>query len=190
MRIKEKKIILKNGALCTLRSPGVQDAAELLGYLKKTSGETDFMIRYPEEVTLTLREEQDFIRRQEEEPGAALIAAFAGEGEAGASGGRLAASCGVFPVAPFAKYRHRAGVGIAVLREFWGQGVGGALLGEAISAAREMGVAQLELEVACGNRPAISLYRKFGFSVYGARERSMRRKDGSFEGEYLMLLRL
>jgi len=40
------------------------------------------------------------------------------------------------------------------------------------------------------NIRAVALYMKFGFVVYGTRERAFRYKDGSYGSEYLMLLRL
>ena len=49
MIFEEKKIILKNGQTAILKSPCVEDAEKMLNYIKKACGETEFLLRYPEE---------------------------------------------------------------------------------------------------------------------------------------------
>ena len=49
MLIQNKKFKLKDGRYAILRSPREDDAPALLDYLITTAGETDFLIRYPEE---------------------------------------------------------------------------------------------------------------------------------------------
>ena len=56
--------------------------------------------------------------------------------------------------------------------------------------SREAGYEQIELEVVSSNTPAINLYKKLGFSVYGERPRSFRLKDGNYSDELLMVLAL
>ena len=40
MKIEEKKVELKNGQFCILRSPKPEDAEQLIAYLKATAGES------------------------------------------------------------------------------------------------------------------------------------------------------
>jgi len=49
MIFEEKKITLKDGRTAILKSPRVEDAEQLLNYIRKSCGETDFLTRYPEE---------------------------------------------------------------------------------------------------------------------------------------------
>ena len=49
----EKEYLLKNNRVCTLRSAAVSDAAVIVEFLQITNEETFFMLRYPEEITLT-----------------------------------------------------------------------------------------------------------------------------------------
>jgi L-phenylalanine/L-methionine N-acetyltransferase len=63
--------------------------------------------------------------------------------------------------------RHVASLGMAVAPDWRGQGVGTALLQEAIRWAREMGVEKLALSVYPDNDAARALYRKFGFEEEG-----------------------
>lgn len=64
------------------------------------------------------------------------------------------------------------------------RGVGAALLAKALDFARERGVKMAFLEVRRGNRTALSLYRRFGFSEMGVRPRYY--EDG--EDAIVMLL--
>ena len=49
MIIPETAVTLKDGTKVILRSPQPRDAAQLNEYLRLTSGETHYMVRYPEE---------------------------------------------------------------------------------------------------------------------------------------------
>ena len=88
------------------------------------------------------------------------------------------------------KTLHRAEVSIALLRGAWGQGLGRKLLSELIGFAKQAGYEQMELEVTATNLSAVSLYKKFGFVVYGERPRSFKLKDGTYSNELLMVLDL
>ena len=56
------KVIDKTGCEVILRNARTSDAENLLHYLKITTSETPWLIREPEEVTLSVEEEQRFIR--------------------------------------------------------------------------------------------------------------------------------
>jgi ribosomal protein S18 acetylase RimI-like enzyme len=67
-----------------------------------------------------------------------------------------------------------------VAREWRGRGVGSALVAAAIEWGRENGLHKLTLSVFPHNEAAIGLYRKFGFSEEGRREKQIRRASGEF----------
>lgn len=54
------------GRTLILRNAEPEDATMLLEYLRKTSAETPFLLREPDEVKLTLEQEIKFIQRQKE----------------------------------------------------------------------------------------------------------------------------
>ena len=99
---------------------------------------------------------------------------------------RLLQAPGVFglqvPGAGFALVRTAADeaelLTIAVAAERRGEGVGAALLEAAISRAGEAGAAQMHLEVAVDNQPALRLYRRAGFAEAGRRRGYYERSDG------------
>jgi RimJ/RimL family protein N-acetyltransferase len=69
-------------------------------------------------------------------------------------------------------------IGMAVAREWRGQGVGTALVATAIEWSRERGLHKLSLSVFPHNTAAIALYRKFGFVEEGRRIKHFRRTSG------------
>jgi RimJ/RimL family protein N-acetyltransferase len=75
--------------------------------------------------------------------------------------------------------RHGFGeLGMAVVRDWRGRGVGSALLTAAIDFARERGLHKLILSVFAHNAAAIALYRKHGFVDEGRRVKQYRRTSG------------
>lgn len=59
--------------------------------------------------------------------------------------------------------KHRAGLGMGVLNDYRGRGIGKDLLRTCLDKARTNGVKRIDLEVRADNEIAISLYEKFGF---------------------------
>ena len=61
MIYETKKIRLKNGREAVLRSPSASDGTQMLEVLKRLSAETDFLLRYPEEWTVTAEQEAGYL---------------------------------------------------------------------------------------------------------------------------------
>ena len=53
MIYRTQTITLKNGTVAILRAPAAGDGEALIELLKITTGETDFLSGYPEEITMT-----------------------------------------------------------------------------------------------------------------------------------------
>lgn len=178
MRIEPKETILHDGRACVLRSPQPQDAAEMLDFLKKVSGETYFMIRCPDEVSMTMEEEEQFLERQISSRDSFMLAAYVE--------GRLAGNVGVNAMGPGRKMSHRATLGIAVRQPYWGLGIGSLLMKASIFQARALGCEQLELGVFSDNHRARRLYRNLGFEEWGTTKRAFRLEDGTYRDEIVM----
>ena len=110
MIFETKQIILKDGTEATFRSPCLQDAPALLDYLKTTSSETEFVLRYPEECTLTIEQEERFIASINESPFGIMILCEIG--------GQLAGNCQL-SLGSRIKNRHIGRVAIALYQKFW-----------------------------------------------------------------------
>lgn len=176
---EEKIVKLKNGQECVLRSPDICDAENILKYLKQVSEETDYMIRYPEEVTMTIGEEEKFIKLLRESKRDLMISAFIED--------KLVGNAGLSAIMNNIKLSHRASFGIGIKKEAWGLSLGKILLEEILEYAQKAGFEQVELEVVSENYKAINLYEKFGFKKYGTREHGFKLKNGSYYTDYLMM---
>lgn len=64
MTIEPITIKDKLGRNVVLRAAIPEDALDLIKYLKVTSGETPYLIREPDEITITLEKEKAFIQNK------------------------------------------------------------------------------------------------------------------------------
>jgi RimJ/RimL family protein N-acetyltransferase len=87
----------------------------------------------------------------------------------------------------WSKNAHTATVGVALLPEFRGRGIGEALMREGLEWARRVGVRKVKLGVFATNERALALYRKLGFEEE-ARLRGEVILDGRPVDEVLMAL--
>ncbi len=170
---------LRDGRTALLRSPREDEAAELLAYVAQVAGETDFMMRYPEEYAdFTLERERAFIRSANESPNQAMLVCVAD--------GKLVGSCQLLFHAGL-KDRHRARVAIGILREYWSLGIGTQMFRTLLDMARSRGVRQVELDFIEGNDRARRLYERMGFRITGVRPDAIRLRDGRLLNEYMMV---
>lgn len=181
MIFKSKEVKIRD-RIITFRSAVEEDAEALISYLKTVAGETPFLIREPEEVTLTIEQEKAFIKAKETAEAELMLLAFEGERHVG--------NCSISAIGSFSRYAHRCDVAIALYKEFCGQGIGRKMLETALLTAKEMGYEQAELEVAASNSDAIRLYEKLGFEKYGTFPDNMKYKDGTYEDCCWMMKKL
>ncbi|HCW52622.1 MAG TPA: GNAT family N-acetyltransferase [Clostridium sp.] len=178
MRFLDKEVMLKDGTKCVLRSPNEDDAEKMIEYLRMTSRETYFMIRYPEEVTTTIEGEIKFLKNNLQSENDIMIAAFID--------GELAGNAGLTCVRNLKKINHRAEFGISIKQKFWNKGIGNILISHIIDEAKEMGYEQIELGVYSDNKKAQALYKKYGFEVWGSIKNAYKLKDGTYSDEIIM----
>ena len=86
---------------------------------------------------------------------------------------------------PSRETRHIASLGMAVIEEWRGRGVGSALLAEAFRWAAWTGVEKIALSVYPHNQRAVNLYKKFGFVEEGTLSGHSKKSHG-YEDELLM----
>ena len=178
MRFPEREIILKDGRKCILRPTGPDVAEEMIEYLKVTSGETPWLLRNPDEVDYTVESEKEILNRLLEDPYSVMIAAVVN--------GKVAGNCAVNSIGLKRKIRHRCSMAIALYREYWGLGIGTAMIEYLSELAKQIGYEQMDLEVVDGNDRAMSLYRKCGFIESGRRTDALKFDDGSYHDEIIM----
>lgn len=62
---------------------------------------------------------------------------------------------------------HRAELGISVLKRYWNNGIGSALMEKIIDYAKQHDIEIINLEVRSDNMSAIHLYEKYGYKKTG-----------------------
>ena len=183
MIIDDIEFTLRDGRRAILRNPREGDIEGTLEYLRVSAEETEFILRTPEECAkYTYEGEKAFFEARNASPNGLMLMAIVD--------GRVAGNCEI-NFRTGIKTRHRADIGIALIREFWNLGIGTRMFEALIAAARAReGVTQLELEFVEGNDRARHLYEKMGFRITGLRPDAIRLSDGRFVNEYQMTLRL
>lgn len=88
---------------------------------------------------------------------------------------------------PVEGFRHVGRLGMGLLPDFRGRGLGRRLAVETIRAARAAGMERIELEVFASNDRAIALYKSLGFVVEGVKKQS-RKLDGEYDDNVCMAL--
>ena len=177
-----KEIQLKDGRTLILRNADGSDGEGVLNNFIETHGESDNLLTYPEECTLTPEKEGAYLAaKAEREKEAEIVAILEG---------KVIGTAGVDPVGRGMKISHRAEFGVSILKAYWGLGIGRALSRASIECAKRAGYSQLELQVVSDNLRAIALYRALGFNEYGRNPRGFRTKDGSWQQLVLMRMEL
>lgn len=172
----------KHNRTVILRSAVPEDAEDLLRYLKVTTAETPYLIREPEEVTLTVEQERTFIEsRLKSERSLMMIAVL---------DGKHVGNCSVDAIGSYRRYAHRCEMAVALYQEYCGCGIGRSMMEYALQAAKEMGYEQAELEVISENKKAVALYEKLGFQKYGTFPDNMKYADGSYVSADWMMKKL
>ena len=180
MVVQEFEYILKDGRKALIRSPRDEDAQGVLDFLYLSAGETDNVVRYPEECSeYTLEGEKALFGRINSSDNEAMLVCLVD--------GKVAGNCQISWNNRI-KTRHRAGVAIVLLREFWNQGIGTKLSLEMIRIAEEnQNILQIELDFVEGNSRARALYEKVGFRICGVKPNAIRLKDGTLLNMYSMI---
>ncbi len=172
---------LKNGETVTIRVPTAEDASALVHLMIAQDSQTRFLARNPGEFQrgFTVEREAACIRSMESNPN---LQWYVAEYQ-----GKLVGNCSALVPSSGERFRHRAGVAFALLKEYWGLGIGGKMMESCLAWCREHGAEQVELEVVAGNERALGMYRSFGFEETGLRPRALKYPDGSYADEYCMI---
>ena len=158
MIFEARKVIDKTGQEVILRNAEKRDAQDLIHYLKMTTAETPYLIREPDEVTLSVEYEEAFIQNMVESERELMLIATVD--------GKHVGNCSLMSIGSFKRYRHRCEIAIALYQEYCGRGIGRIMMETVMKAAKELGYEQAELEVIADNKGAIALYEKLGYETY------------------------
>lgn len=84
------------------------------------------------------------------------------------------------------RFSHKIEVGVCVLEEFWGYGIGKQLLKQSISWADANRIKKISLSVLETNEKAIQLYQKLGFEIEGILKNDKILSDGNYYNTIIM----
>lgn len=183
MIFEPKEITLKNGLTAVLKTPEAGDGEKMLNCIKTCCGETEFLVRYPEEWEgMTVEKEEKWIQNCRDSENTLTIACYID--------GEVVGNCEI-NFRGSIKTSHRAVIGISILKKYWGIGIGSHMFRHLIAAAEaHPGTEIVELEFMQGNDRGRALYEKFGFRIVGERPNAYKLKDGSMRSEFLMQKKL
>ena len=179
--MKAMEYQMKDGRTALIRQAVESDAESFLAMAKEIAAETRNLCSTPEEYGFTVEQEAAWIRSQNENGGLVQVVEVDGE---------LVGNCLLHPQGGRKRVLHRCGIGIALKKSVWGNGLGTKLFENAIIAAKELGYEQMELEVVSTNERGIRLYEKMGFRTVGTIPHAMKYEDGSYADHVNMVLDL
>ena len=177
-----KTIQIKDDRQCILRNATEKDGAAVLENFILTHEQTDYLLSYPDENTITADEEGQYLQKKTDSPDGVEILAEVD--------GTVAGLAGIEAIGDKYKVRHRADFGISVDKNYWGLGIGTALMEACIQCAKEVGYEQLELNVVAENDRAIAMYRRAGFVEFGRNPKGFRSRISGYQEVVYMYLDL
>jgi RimJ/RimL family protein N-acetyltransferase len=174
-----EKLTLKNGKSVILRTPNKDDAQNMINYLNKIGGETDFLTFGKNRFKVSLEAEQEWIESSNSMENSLIIITTINDE--------------IISIASIAsnkkeRTRHNGTLGISILKEYWGVGLGSKLMEYIIDWAKSNGITKrIELLVREDNHVAIKLYKKFGFEQEGLHKNDIY-IDGTYYNTIIMAL--
>ena len=154
-----KKIQLKDNRECILRNGTETDGKAVLDNFILTHEQTDYLLSYPDESTITEEQESQFLKKKSESDNEIEILAEVD--------GNVVGLAGLDSIGDKDKLRHRVDFGISIDQNYWNIGIGTALTNACIECAKKAGYEQIELNVVADNSAAIMMYEKVGFVEFG-----------------------
>jgi len=178
--VKPREYILKDGRRATICSAQISDAEGVLEQIKSVFVEREYTVTTIDDdmSDFTVDKEKEWVKRHIEEPGHLLIVAEVDDriiGSADLHNGNRK------------RTRHVGTLGITVIKDFRGLGVGEALMETLLGWASDNPlIEKISLEVLDINKPAIGLYNKLGFIEEGKKVKEIKLGQDSYADNILM----
>ena len=164
---------MKDGRTVVVRRAREADAEQLLKNINDVGAELDWILT--ESIPWDPRREREWIRGFDDRMSVLYVAEV---------DGKVVGQLDVH-ISGYAKAKHVANLGIAIVKAYRDRGIGRALMERALAWMKGKGVEKATLEVFSTNSRAVALYKKMGFEVEGVRRRQYRVR-GTFVDDVLM----
>ena len=145
-----------------IREANINDAKNVIEYIKKVSDETNFLISDSSERNFTVKKEREFLQNiQSSILEKMFLYEIKNEFE-----NKIVGICSIEGINKI-RIKHRVDLAITVLKNYWGNGIGVALINYNIDYCKMNSIKKIELTVRVDNERALKLYKKFGFEIEG-----------------------
>lgn len=182
MRFSSRHITLQNGQPVEIREASLQDTENLLATIKEYIEESEFIPYTAGEFNLTIEEGWKWIQSfLNSENSILLVAVYEG---------RIIGNLDV-TASRRDMLSHTAVIGVGILKEWRGIGLGAVLFETAIDYIKQnTSLKVLWLQVMSANEAGSKLYRSFGFEEVGRVKDFIRLPDGRYTDDIRMTLNL
>ncbi len=187
---------LRPDGACVVRSMTPDDAPAVLECAREVFATSPHTLTQPDEFTITLDREREFLAENLRDPGLLFIGAFdpaaaAADSPAPAPEGRVLGLLDLRRPFPKRKVRHVRELGMCVRSSHRARGVGTALMAAAVAwAEAQPDLDMLTLAVYASNDAGLALYRRFRFVQYGVLPDGCKHDDHTTWDQILMVRRL
>lgn len=161
-----------------IRQAEPNDARALIGLIKHVGKETNYLTFGPEGIDLTVAQEMDLIQTfAVSEKNLMLVVEVDDQ------------IIGMGNLATFGsqKQAHVAEIGLSLIQEYWGYGIGRLLMEDLLDFAREVDLKVITLEVVKDNQRAVKLYERFDFEIVGTLKQRLKH-NCTYYDSYIMEL--
>ena len=145
-----------------IREANIEDAENVIEYIKIVSDETNFLISDSSERNFTVRKEKEFLQNMQS---SIIEKMFLCEIK-NKTENKIVGICSIEGINKI-RIKHRVDLSITVLKNYWGNKIGEKLIDYAIDYCKLNSIKKIELTVRIDNERAIKLYKKFGFEIEG-----------------------
>ncbi len=142
----------------SIREANIEDAKNIIEYIKNVSDETDFLICDSSERYFSVKKEKEFLQNIQS---SVIEKMFLYEIE-----GNIAGICCIEGINKM-RIKHRVELAITVLKKYWGNKIGEKLIDYTIDYCKLNSIKKIELTVRIDNERALKLYKKFDFEIEG-----------------------
>lgn len=164
---KGKKVEVEEEIITHIRQADPNDARAILGLMRHVGRETGYLNFGPEGTDLSVVQQKSLIENYARLDNCVMLIIEVDDQIIGVA--NLAAL-------DQHKQKHVAEIGVSIIKEYWGLGIGSFLVEALLDYAEQVSLRVLTLEVVVENERAIRLYERFGFDKRG--RLSQRLKDG------------
>lgn len=162
-----KDYLTKNGRLVVIRQAEEKDVQGVIDVMDSVASEGEYA---PAE-RISDRQREFITKSTRDRVGLLAVAEIYG---------RIVGECSLEPKRYWSSSQHVVDLGINIIGDFRGIGIGKAMMDYMIGWAKEKGYEKVTLSVFSTNQRAINLYKKFGFKIEG-----MKKKEYKINGEYV-----